>query len=426
MKTPLILTSLFTLTAIGIAAEPAKNTPGISTTPPALTGEWVKQQITPHFWAEGACVGDVNKDGKMDILSGPFWYEGPDFTKRHTIYQMEKSFAVKKQDGTEEKIPGFEGFLSGKNAYSNNFINYAYDINGDGWVDYVVIGFPGAETFWFENPKGKDEPWQRRTLLASTDNESPMFVDITGDGKPELLCMNGGFLGYAEADWSKPGEPWKFRAVSPKGPYQKFTHGIGYGDVNGDGRVDILESGGWWEQPAKWDGTTPWTLHGAQFGGGAQMYAFDVNGDGKGDVITSLAAHGYGLAWFEQTNDGGVQGWTKHMITGTKPGEGETGIIFSQPHAIDLVDMNGDGVKDIVTGKRCWAHGPGGDPEPNAPFVLYWFELKRQGGKASFIPHIIDDNCGVGTQVMAADVNGDGKLDVVVGNKKGVFVHTRK
>jgi hypothetical protein len=156
------------------------------------------------------------------------------------------------------------------------------------------------------------------------------------------------------------------------------------------------------------------------------MYAFDVNGDGKADVITSLAAHGYGLAWFEQTNDGGVQGWTKHMITGTKPGEGETGIIFSQPHAIDLVDMNGDGVKDIVTGKRCWAHGPGGDPEPNAPFVLYWFELKRQGGKASFIPHIIDDNSGVGTQVMAADVNGDGKLDVVVGNKKGVFVHTRK
>jgi len=423
MKIAPVLSSLVVITVSGFAAElPA--VPPISTAPPPLTGEWVRQQITNKFWAEGACVGDVNKDGKMDILSGPFWYEGPDFSKRHTIYQMEKSFTHSKEDGTEEKIEGFEGFLSGKNAYSNNFVSYAYDVNGDGWVDYVVIGFPGQETFWFENPKGKDEPWQRHTILASTDNESPMFVDITGDGKPELLCMNGGYIGYAEADWSKPEEPWKFHPVSPKGGYQKFTHGIGYGDVNGDGRIDILESKGWWEQPAKWDGTTPWTFHPAPFGdGGAQMYAYDVNGDGRTDVITSIAAHGYGLAWFEQMKDGS---WTKHLITGTKPGEGETGIIFSQIHAIDLVDMNGDGLKDIVTGKRFWAHGPSGDPEPNAPHVLYWFELKRDGGKASYIPHIIDDSSGVGTEVMAADVNGDGKPDVVVGNKKGVFVHIRK
>ncbi len=426
MKTPLIVCSLIAVSAAAFAVD-AKNFPPISTPPQPLTGEWTKKQLTPHFWAEGACVGDVNKDGKMDILSGPFWYEGPDFAKRHTIYEMPKTFVHKKDDGTEETIPGFEGFLSGKNAYSNNFVSYAYDINGDGWVDYVVIGFPGQETFWFENPKGKDEPWQRHTIHATTDNESPMFVDITGDGKPELLCMSGGFIGYAEADWKKPEEPWKFHAVSPKGAYAKFTHGIGYGDVNGDGRIDILESKGWWEQPAKWDGTTPWTFHEAQFGGGgAQMYTYDVNGDGKADVITSLAAHGYGLAWFEQTNDSGVQGWTKHMITGTQPGEGETGIIFSQIHAIDLVDMNGDGLKDILCGKRTWAHGPAGDPEPNAPHVVYWFELKREGGKAKFIPHLIDDDSGVGTQVMAADVNGDGKFDLVVGNKKGVFVHTRK
>ena len=185
--------------------------------------------------------------------------------------------------------------------------------------------------------------------------------------------MSRGTIGYATMDPKNPNEEWKWNAVSGKdGRFQKFTHGIGAGDVNGDGRVDTLETGAWWEQPANWDGVALWTKHDAQFGGGgAQMYAYDVNGDGKADIITSLAAHGYGLVWFEQTNEGGVQGWTKHLITGTKPGEGETGIIFSQLHAIDLVDMNGDGIKDIVTGKRFWAHGPGGDTDANAWPVLY-------------------------------------------------------
>lgn len=433
MKPAALLLPLIAITASAADAPPAAGAPKQSTPPPAASGEWSKQQLTEHFWAEGACVADVNKDGKNDILAGPYWYEGPDFKKTHVVYQMEKSFSRKKDDGTEEKVPGFGGLLSGKNEYSNNFVSYAYDFNKDGWQDYLVIGFPGKETFWWENPQGKDELWQRHTVLAVTDNESPMFVDIDGDKVPDLLAgtstKDGGNIGYAKADPKDPNAEWKWFNVSgaPDKRFQRYTHGIGYGDVNGDGRVDILESRGWWEQPAKWDGTTPWTLHEAQFGGGgAQMYAYDVNGDGKNDVITSLAAHGWGVVWFEQTNDGGAQGWTKHTIVGATGSEGETGVAFSQPHAIDLADMNGDGLLDIVTGKRFWAHGPGGDAEPNAWPVVWWFELKRDGGKAKYIPHLIDDNSGVGTQVMAVDVNGDKKLDVVVGNKRGVFVHTRK
>ena len=423
MKIPI---ALLVLSTFAVAADQAA-APAISTAPPPLTGEWTKKQLTEHFWAEGACVADVNKDGKADILSGPFWYAGPDFTKRHTIYQMESSFVKKKADGTEEKIPGFEGYLGVKNSYSNNFISYAHDFNGDGWQDYLVIGFPGKETFWWENPKGADELWQRHTVLAVTDNESPMFADIDGDKIPDLLCMSNGTLGYAKIDPKNPNADWTWKNISgePTKAFQKFTHGIGYGDINGDGRTDIIEGTGWWEQPMNWDGKTPWKKNDALFGMGAQQYGYDVNGDGKTDVISALAAHQWGVAWFEQTNDGGAIGWTKRLIVGTKPGEG-TGVVFSQPHAIDLVDMNGDGLKDIVTGKRCWAHGSGGDPEPNAPHVVYWFELKREGGKVTYIPHIIDDSSGVGTQVMAADVNGDSKPDVVVGNKRGVFVHTRK
>ena len=86
--------------------------------------------------------------------------------------------------------------------------------------------------------------------------------------------------------------------------------------------------------------------------------------------------------------------------------------------------MDGDGLKDIVTGKRFWAHGPTGDPEPNAAPVLYWFKLVRGADKSvDWLPFQIDNDSGIGTQVVAADANGDGLPDIVVGNKKGTFVH---
>jgi hypothetical protein len=400
----------------------------ISTTPPAPSGAWSKQEITPHFWAEGACVADVNKDGTMDVLSGPFWYAGPDFSKRSMIYDMgDKSF-LKKGDASGTAIPGWKGFLSGENEYSNNFLSYAADFNGDGWSDYLVIGFPGKETFWWENPQGKDVPWQRHLVLSVTDNESPILVDMDGDKIPELLCMSNGTVGFAKMDAKNPKAEWKWVNVSgaPLKQYFKYTHGIGYGDINSDGRMDIIEGTGWWEQPTAQDESLPWKKHEFLFGLGAQQFGYDVNGDGKTDIISALDAHKWGVAWYEQTNDGGVQGWVKHLITGTEKEAGETGVTFSQPHAIDLADMNGDGIMDIVTGKRVWAHGPKADPEPNAPFVLWWFELKREGGKATYIPHLVDSDSGVGTQVMAADVNGDKKPDIVVGNKKGLFVHTQR
>jgi FG-GAP-like repeat len=426
MKSTLLL-PILVLTAAAADEKPAAALQ--STPPPPATGEWNRQQLTEHFWAEGACVADVNKDGKNDVLCGPFWYEGPDFKKTHTIYDMGgKSFARKKDDGSEEKIPGFGGLLSGKNEYANNFISYAHDFDGDGWLDYLVIGFPGAETFWFQNPQGKDELWQRHTAIKVTDNESPMFTDINGDKQPDLLCMSGGTLGYATYNPKNPTAEWKWHNVSGAADkrFQRFTHGIGHGDINSDGHTDIIEGEGWWEQPIKWDGTTPWKKHDVRLGLGAQQLGYDVNGDGKTDIITSLAAHGWGIAWFEQTNDGGAVGWTKHVIVGDKAATGETGVAFSQPHALDFADMNGDGLLDIISGKRFWAHGPGGDAEPNAPAVLWWFELKRESGKAKYIPHFVDGNSGVGTQVMAVDINGDKKLDVVVGNKRGAFVHIRK
>jgi len=368
-----------------------------------------KIKITDEFFSEGMFHGDFNHDGKTDVVAGIYWYEGPEFTERH-LFRAGKAFDP--------------------HGYSNAFLMFAHDFNSDEWDDVLVIGFPGKEAFWYENPKSLDGEWKQHLASPVVDNESPGFGDVTGDGQPELLFHTNGFLGYAEFDAKNPNAEWTFHKISDKGSWGRYQHGFGVGDVNGDGRSDFMLREGWWEQPAQANGK-PWNFHAANFGGGgAQMFAYDVDGDGDNDVISSLQAHGYGLAWFEnKPTAAGEIAFERHLIVGSTPEENPYGVKFSQLHAVDLVDMDGDGTRDIVTGKRYWAHGPKGDAEPAAPAVLYWFQTVRGKDGVEFVPHQIDNDSGVGTQVIAADVTNDGLADVIVGNKKGhfVFVHqTRK
>jgi hypothetical protein len=388
-----------------------------------------KVQITDKFWAEGADFGDFNHDGQIDVVSGPFWYEGPDFKKRHEIWLATNSFKLKQSDGTEKTIAGFEGALGEKNTYSECFLTFVYDFNNDGWPDVLVIGFPGKAAYWYENPKGAEGYWPRHLVFNEVGDESPVFADVTGDGKPEILCCARESMGYLEADWKNPTAQWKFHPITPKipkGPYHKFTHGIGCGDINGDGRIDILEKDGWWEQPASCAGDPVWTKHPFHFAdNGAQMLVYDVNGDGLNDVITSLNCHGYGLAWYEQVRTNGDITFRQHLILNPSATPNSYGVSFTQTHALALADIDGDGLMDIVTGKRFWAHGKkGGDPESDGfPAVLYWFQLTRSAnGQVEFIPHLVDNDSGVGTQVTAGFISNKKHPDIVVGNKKGLFV----
>src|SRR5882724_2854729 len=387
-----------------------------------------KTQLSDKFWCEGASFGDFNHDGKPDIVSGPYWWEGPNYQKRHEYYPATNTFKLKKADGAEETIEGFEGALGANNAYSDNFFAFTYDFNKEGWDDILILGFPGEISAWYENPKGREGHWQKHIVLDVTDNESPTFADITGDGRPEIVCSSKGSYGYAEPDGSDPRLPWKWHSISPNNNYHKFTHGMGVGDVNGDGRMDLLEKDGWWEQPKSLAGDPVWTFHKFAFNpnspGGAQMYAHDVNGDGLNDVITSFAAHGYGLVWYEQFRTNGEISFKQHVILSTeqKPSPDKYGVTFSELHAVDLIDMNGDGLKDILTGNRFWSHGSHGSAGPEAKAVLYWFELVRQRDKTvEFVPHLIDDDSGVGTQVVALRGSDSKYPDIVVGNKKGTF-----
>ncbi len=369
---------------------------------------WEKRQLESSFFAEGACFGDLDRDGHTDVVAGPFAWLGPDFERRIEIYPP-KPFEVK--------------------GYSDNFMSYTHDLDGDDWLDVVVIGFPGKETRWYQNPGNLEAGhWPVHIGFDATENESALFTDLTGDGKPELVCSRGGMFGYATPDWANPTTPWTWHPISPeKATGGRFTHGLGVGDVDGDGRLDLLEKNRWWRQPDSLDGDPLWTSHRSDFTpkGGAQMFAYDFDGDGDNDVLTSLAAHAYGLAWFEQIEEDDRKRLVRRDIMTDKPEENAHGLAFSQLHAIDLADIDGDGVKDIVTGKRFWAHN-GRDPGGNDPAVLYWFRTVRENGGVSFVPYKIDHDSGVGTEVKAGDVNGDGLLDIVSASKKGVFVHLQR
>lgn len=357
-----------------------------------------KTHIDPKFRAEGVAVGDFNHDGKLDIATGEGYYAAPDW-KLNAVREQARDFDPLK--------------------YSQCFQAWSEDFNGDGWDDLLVVEFPGQATVWLENPKGVARPWGRYVVADVTNNESPEYFDVDGDGTKEMLMGTAPepkeadgplkFVGIARRD-KDPMAKWGITAISAKGVdmARKFYHGIGRGDINGDGRNDVVTPSGWWEAPADKSSTAEWKFHEAKLGGpAAQMYVYDFDGDGDADVLSS-AAHQVGIWWHEQTEPGK---FATHEIDNT----------FTQTHAMCFVDMNGDGLMDFVTGKRYWAHGPKGDINPGDPAVLYWYELTRQGGKPMWKPHQIDNDSGVGTQFEVRDISGDGLLDVAVSNKKGTF-----
>ncbi len=357
-----------------------------------------RRVLSTEFFSEGAAAADFDQDGHIDVASGPWLYRGPDFSTKLELY------------------PAVAFDPAG---YSDNFFAWASDLDSDGWLDILMVGFPGAKAEWFKNPGPTDGPWTRHLVLDGVDGESPQFVDLTGDGKAELICAHGGRMGWASPDGADPTAPWIWQAATADMKFQRFTHGLGIGDIDGDGRADLFERTGWWRQLE-----TPgaeFERHAFAFGdrqGGAQMFAYDVDGDGDNDVITSLAAHGFGLSWFEQQRDGAAITFVEHSIMDNDPRE----LCFAELHALDLVDVDGDGLKDIATGKRWWSHGAQGDPTPGSPAVVAWFRLTRGASGAQYTAMLADDNSGVGTQLSSADVDGDGAVDFVIGCKRGTFV----
>ena len=347
-----------------------------------------KHQLDPAFRSEGVAVADLNGDGKLDIAAGNVYFAGPDW-KLTPMLDKPREFPRK--------------------GYSDAFLCFADDLDGDGWRDLICVGFPGNVTTWLQNPGKAGGPWKRHRAIDRTGNESPEWTDADGDGKRELVFVSPKGFAFARPG-PDPTKPWAITPIAAaKEP--KPGHGLGLGDLNADGRTDVLCPGGWWEGPAQ-KGKTPWAFHRAKLGGRcAQMCVADFDGDGDNDVLSS-DAHAFGIWWCEHKPDG----WTMHEIDKS----------ISQTHALHLADLNGDGLVDFVTGKRFWAHN-GHDPGSDQPVVLCWYEMSRKDGQPAWTKHVIDSESGVGLHFVIADVNGDGLLDIVTSNKKGVhyFEHLR-
>lgn len=361
--------------------------------------KFAKYHLWDEFYTEAVAIADVNKDGKPDIIAGARWFEAPEW-KAHDIWKH------KKFDYTK--------------WYSDSFLNFAFDINEDGWPDLVCFDFPGTAVYWYENPKGADILWKKYLIDSLAYNESPMAVDINGDGKPDLVYSNEktGQMSWHSAVVKNGKVTWQRYPISEAKSNEPgmFAHGLGYGDINGDGINDVVIRSGWWEAPKK-PGTAPWKFHKADLGAScAQMIVYDFDSDGDNDVLSS-SAHDYGVWWFEQIKsaDGSIN-FIKHNIDTT----------FSEAHSVVLQDVNGDGLPDFVTGKRFYSHqgkGPGGQE----PAVLYWFELLKDGkNRPVWKRHLIDNNSGVGIQFEMSDMNGDNKPDIIIGNKNGVYYFQQK
>jgi putative membrane-bound dehydrogenase-like protein len=368
-----------------------------------------RQSLTDTYFSEGISCGDINGDGQQDVVYGPYWFEGPDFTKKHEIY---------------EPIP------QPMDKYADHFFSWVYDIDSDGANDVFTVGFPGTPAYVYKNPGSArlNERWKKIQVIDWVSNESPQWTNLVGDARPELVCTRDSFFGFATVDWTNPLSTWQFHPISEKNAPDKFGHGLGVGDINGDGRMDILKASGWFEQPAKDPETQRWREHKVKFtnaGGGAEMYAYDVDGDGDNDVITSQAAHEFGLAWYEQVRDGDEIRFVEHMIMGKHPSENRYGVLFSELHSVNLADMDGDGLKDIVTGKTYYSHHQK-SPMWDAGAVVYWFKLVRSSTGVDWIPYQADDKSGIGRQVVVHDINRDGQLDIATGGMLGAHVLIQK
>lgn len=330
--------------------------------------------------SEGIAVMDVDEDGSLDVTSGSYWYKAPVFT-RHKFR---------------------EALIHGE--FVANCGEFTIDVDRDGDLDIVSAAWMEDGIFWYENPREVGRTWKKHLITSSVKTEGLWLADIDGDGSQDLVVVH--YVAQEVFYISFAGKtPTKHRIGGKEGD----GHGVGVGDIDSDGKLDIVTTNGWYRQTDNSDNQWEWLPEFELGATGFGIQVYDVNADGKNDLIYGRG-HSFGLFWNEQVEKGGNRTWKQHLIDGS----------YSQLHNVHLADLNGDNQPEILAGKRYRGHN-GQDPGAYEPLALFFYTIDRTTVSFTRYPIAYNSAAGAGTQFVTVDFDGDGDKDILCAGKTGQY-----
>ncbi len=324
-------------------------------------------------------VGDVDGDGQPDLVVG-----GMKDSEPLTWY----------------RYPGWE-----KSVIANAVVEFTTDgemgdVDGDGDLDIVTPdGNWGENLVWLENPRPGGDPgggtlWERHTIGGIGDwGKDVELADYDGNGRLDVAVRSAGSAMIYFQDGANSFQQMSFSGLS------LGYEGMGRGDVDGDGDLDLVLRGVWLRNPGGSAARVAvnWTEHAiGEADQEFKAWVADVNGDGQQDVLFSSSENTADVNWWTPVGSDPTGAWEKHTIVAA----------LEKAHTLQAADMDGDGDLDVVLGQMHTSA---------AREVMVWQNVDGQG--TSWQKQVVASD-GLHNGVVA-DIGQDGDQDIFGANWTG-------